>query len=336
MSRIGVLLVNVGSPDSPSVRDIRRYLREFLMDPRVLDAPWVARFLIVHGRILPFQPSKSARAYRSIWLPDGSPLISISERVRRRLERRLAIPVALGMRYRHPSIETALARLTDSGVTDCLLVPLFPHYAMSSYETAVREVRRAAKRRFPDLHITVQPPFFNEAVYINALVASARDVLDQRPDHLLLSFHGVPERHIRRSDPTKSHCLRTDKCCETESPAHATCYRAQCLATARAFVQQTAVARWSVAFQSRLGRDAWLTPYTDGEIVRLAHSGVRRLAVMCPSFVSDCLETLEEMDIRGRALFRDAGGGEFLLVPSVNDHPAWIDALETMVSMHAD
>lgn len=332
MSTPGVLLVNLGSPDSPSVPDVRRYLREFLMDGRVLDAPWPVRFGIVHFCILPFRPKQSAEAYHSIWTEQGSPLVVTSRRVQSLLQQRVALPVELAMRYQKPSIRAALAGLRTRGVDDILLIPLFPHYAMSSYETAVEAVRAEWRRQSPGTTLRVQAPYFDRPDYIRALVESAAGPLDRGYDHLLFSFHGVPERHLRKADPTGSHCLARANCCAPDSPAHATCYRAQCYRTVEAFVQKAGVTRYSVAFQSRLGRDPWIQPYTDRELVRLARDGVRRLLVLCPAFVADCLETIEEIGMRGRETFLAAGGDEFNLVPCLNDHPAWIDALEGMVT----
>jgi len=332
MSIPGVLLVNLGSPDSPSVRDVRRYLREFLMDGRVLDAPWPVRFGVVHFAVLPFRPKQSAEAYRSIWQPEGSPLVVMSERVRSELQRRVNIPVELAMRYRKPSIESAIAKLVDQGVDEFFLIPLFPHYAMSSYDTAVEAVKRQVRRQAPHAALQVKPPYYNQPEYIEALVASASDHLGRNYDHLLFSFHGLPERHLRKADTTGCHCLAKENCCWTPGPAHATCYRAQCYRTVEAFVTRAGVTRYSVAFQSRLGKDPWLRPYTDHELVRLARDGVRKLLVICPAFVSDCLETLEEIGMRGRETFMDAGGGEFTLIPCLNDHPVWIDALEGMIA----
>ncbi|MCL4176140.1 MAG: ferrochelatase [Verrucomicrobia bacterium] len=332
MSAKGVLLVNLGSPDSPSVPDVRRYLRAFLMDGRVLDAPWPIRFLVVHGLILPFRPKQSAEAYHTIWTPEGSPLVVISRKVQSALQARVSVPVELAMRYQNPSIETAIEVLSRRGVTELHLIPLFPHFAMSSYETAVERVRAVLARRAPHVRLTVEPPYFDREDYVAALVDSARDHLDYEQDHLLFSFHGIPERHLRKSDPTGGHCLQSPDCCRQGGPALATCYRAQCFRTVDAFVRKAAVIRYSVSFQSRLGRDPWLKPYTDLELERLAREGVRRLRVICPAFVSDCLETIEEIGIRGRETFLSAGGTDFALIPCLNEHPSWIHALENMVA----
>jgi ferrochelatase len=325
--------VNLGSPDSPSVADVRRYLREFLMDGRVLDAPWPVRFCIVHFAILPFRPKQSAEAYHKIWTPAGSPLVVISRNVQAKLQQRVSVPVELAMRYQNPSIPQAVRNLAQKGVDEVLLIPLFPHYAMSSFETAVERVKEVAAALAPQMRLTVQPPCFEEPDYIAALVGSAQEFLERGYDHLLFSFHGLPERHLRKSDPTGRHCLATEDCCTTASPAHATCYRAQCFKTVAAFVKQAGVpeGKYSISFQSRLGRGPWLKPYTDFELPRLAQNGVKRLLVMCPAFVSDCLETLEEIGLRGRDTFLEAGGSESTLIPCLNEHPLWLEALERMV-----
>ena len=238
------------------------------------------------------------------------------------------------MRYQNPSIESAIRSLSAKGIDDVLLIPLFPHYAMSSYETAVVRVQDVAAKLAPRMRISVQPPYGSAPEYIAALAASAAEYLKQDYDHLLFSFHGVPERHIRKSDPTGCHCLTVPNCCEVSSPAHATCYRAQCFQTAAAFVKQAGVpdGKWSVSFQSRLGKDPWLKPYTDYELPRLANIGKRRLLIICPAFVSDCLETIEEIGLRGQETFIGAGGKELTRIPCMNEHPLWIDALEKMVS----
>jgi len=334
MTTRAVLLVNLGSPDSPAVPDVRRYLREFLMDGRVLDAPWPVRFCVVHFTILPKRPRESGHAYSKIWTKQGSPLIVISRRVQQALQQRLSVPVELAMRYQNPSIEHAVTSLAARGVTETFLIPLFPHYAMSSYETAVVRLRELATRIAPGMAIDVMPPYYDHPDYIGALVASARHAFAEPHDHVLFSFHGLPERHMRKADPTGHHCLTAANCCETPSIAHRTCYRAQCFKTVRDFVAGAGLeaGTYSVSFQSRLGREPWMRPYTDEELVRLAASGVRKLVVLCPAFVSDCLETLEEIGLRGRDAFIAAGGESLTLVPCLNEHPLWLQALERMVT----
>jgi len=327
-----VLLVNLGSPASPSVADVRRYLRDFLMDGRVLDMPWLARFGIVHGVILPFRPRQSAAAYRRIWTPAGAPLMVTSRNLQAKLQSRVSVPVELAMRYPNPSIPEALRRLVRLGVEAVLVIPLFPHYARSSFETAVARVEEAAAAFTPPLRVQVQPPYFEAPEYIAALAGSAREYLQRGYDHLLFSFHGLPERHLRKADPTGRHCLVAANCCTTASPAQATCYRAQCFKTVAAFVRQAGVpeGKYSIAFQSRMGRAPWLKPYTDHELSRLARSGIKRLRVICPAFVADCLETLEEIGLHGRDIFLNAGGVEFERIPCLNEHPRWLDALQQM------
>jgi ferrochelatase len=329
----GVLLVNLGSPDSSSVHDVRKYLGEFLMDRRVLDAPWPVRFCVVNFAILPSRPKESAHAYQKVWTPEGSPLVVTSQRVRAKLQERVTVPVELAMRYQNPSIEGALKKLVEKEVTHLLVIPLFPHYAMSSYETAAERVKEIAAKMPPKINIEIQPPYFDAPDYIEALVASAKNHLESGYDHLLFSFHGIPERHLRKSDPTGSHCLAKEDCCEVPSPAHATCYRAQCFKTVAAFVARAGVPqeKYSVSFQSRLGRDPWLKPYTDFELVEFPGRGIKKILVICPAFVSDCLETIEEIGMRGRESFLKAGGRDLTLIPCMNEHPQWLLALEKMV-----
>jgi ferrochelatase len=326
-----ILLVNLGSPDSPSVPDVRRYLNEFLMDARVIDTSWLMRRFIV-GMILINRPKESAHAYEKIWTSEGSPLIVTSRNVQKKLQARVDVPVSLAMRYQKPSIKNAVINLKERGVDDVLLIPLFPHYAMSSYETAVVRVQEVAKRIAPGMKITVQPPYGDAPDYIAAMVASAAEYLKRDYDHLLFSFHGVPERQIKKSDPTGGHCLTVKDCCKTPSEAHKYCYRHQCYRTADEFARAAKLpdGKWSVAFQSRLGKDPWLKPYTDFELERLAKARVKKILVMSPAFVSDCLETIEELGIRGKATFMAAGGQDFQLIPCLNEHPVWIAALENM------
>jgi ferrochelatase len=328
----GVLLVNLGSPDSTSVGDVRCYLREFLMDGRVMDVAWPLRALIV-SLILINRPRQAAEAYRKIWTSEGSPLIVTSRYVQAELQKHVNVPVELAMRYQNPSIPDAIRRLREYGVDELFLIPLFPHYAMSSYESAVERVKEIAVKLAPQMRIAVQPPYFDSPHYIAALTASAAQYLEAGYDHLLFSFHGIPERHLLKSDPTGGHCLVKGNCCEIASPAHATCYRAQCFKTVAAFVRQAGApaGKFSVSFQSQLGSEPWLKPCTDFELVELPKRGVKKLLVICPSFVSDCLETLEEIGVRGRRTFLSAGGKKLVQIPCLNEHPLWLAALEKMI-----
>src|ERR1051325_5025318 len=251
MNKQGVLLVNFGSPNSPSVPDVRKYFGEFLMDGRVLDAPYPIRWFVVHCSILPSRPKQSAEAYHKIWLPEGSPLIVTSKRLQAELQQRIDLPIELAMRYQNPSITDAVKRLDELDVSELLVIPLFPHYAMSSFETAVERVKEVVRRIAPHMELRIAPPYYNQHDYIEALVASATEYLERDYDHLLFSFHGIPERHLHKSDPTGSHSLKANNCCNVASPAHRTCYRAQCFKTVEAFVKRSGVRNYSVAFQSR-------------------------------------------------------------------------------------
>jgi len=333
MSR-GVLLVNIGSPASTSVGDVRKYLREFLMDGRVLDMAWPIRFCIVNFVILPWRSKESALAYEKVWTPEGSPLVVTSKHVQAELQKRVSGPVELAMRYQNPSVDSAVKSLYAKGAEDVLVIPLLPHYAMTSYETAVVRVQEVAAKLAPQMKVTVEPPYYDQPDYIAALVASAGDYLKKDYDHLLFSFHGVPERQIKKSDTTARHCLTVPSCCEVASPSHATCYRAQCFKTMQAFVTKAGVpaGRFSISFQSRLGKDPWLKPYTNMELERFGKSGVKKMLVICPTFVSDCLETIEEIGMQGRKTFLQAGGEEFTRIPCLNEHPQWIATLEKMIA----
>ena len=331
MSHRAVFLVNLGSPDSTSVPDVRRYLREFLGDPRVLDMAAPLRWLLLEGLILRTRPKQTAHAYASIWTAEGSPLIVTSRSVERKLAAALGpqTPVYLAMRYGQPSIGAMVAQMASDGITEALLFPQYPHYAMASWETVVAKVEEEVKQRAPHLRLTCIKPFYADPDYIGALCAASAPVLAQPHDYVLFSYHGLPVRHMRKADPTHRHCLASADCCVTLSSAHATCYRAQVFATTRAFAarMQLAPERHSVSFQSRLAGEPWLEPFTDVEFKRLAEAGVKRLLVICPAFVADCLETLEEIAVRGRDTFLAAGGESFAQIPCLNDQEPYIDFL---------
>ena len=331
MAQRAILLLNLGSPDSTSVPDVKRYLREFLGDERVIDRPGSAfiRSVLVNGIIIPFRAKNSAHAYSTIWTDAGSPLIVTSKLTQAALQKRLSAPVDLAMNYGNPSIPDAVRRLIAAGVNEVLLFPQYPHSAMSSWETVVVKVRRVAAELAPTMKVACAQPFYAEPDYIDALVASARPYLAQPHDHLMFSYHSIPKRHLTKGDSSKAHCLVTPDCCNTCSPAHATCYKAQVTRTTQLFAQRAGLdpARWSIAFQSRIVGEPWLTPYTDFELKRLAGEGRKRMLVMTPAFVTDCLETLEEIRVRGAEEFEEAGGESFTAIPCLNDHPAYIDFL---------
>lgn len=335
MPKSAVLLLNLGSPDSTSVPDVKRYLQEFLGDERVIDKPAnpLLRKLLVNGIIIPARVKKSAHAYESIWTPEGSPLITTSKQAQAKLQARVPLPVELAMNYGKPSIPDVLRRLVDQGVDRLLLFPQYPHYAMSSWETVVVKVQREAAKIAPDLKIESIQPYYGDADYIDALVASAQPYLAQSYDHFLFSYHGIPVRHLTKADSSHAHCQVVADCCNTCSPVHATCYKAQVTRTSHLFAQKAGLdpAKWSISFQSRIAGEPWISPYTDHVLEELPKQGKKRLLIITPAFVTDCLETLEEIRVEGASEFKAAGGEEFTAIPCLNDQPVWIDFLERRV-----
>jgi len=330
-----ILLMNLGSPDSTSVKDVKKYLNEFLMDERVIDIAQWKRTLLVKGIIVPFRAPKSAEAYRSIWTKDGSPLINLTKELQKAVQAHFEEVVEINMRYGNPSTNDILVRLHRDipGLEEIILFPLYPHYAMSSYETAERQVK--------DLHtagqyaskLVVIKPYYKEPLYINALAGSIAPFLEQEYDKILFSYHGVPERHIRKGDITGCHCLKNN-CCYSPSAAHEYCYRHQCVVTTELVVNQLNIERSKaeLTFQSRLGRDPWLQPYTAQRLKELPKEGVKKLLVACPAFVSDCLETLEEIAEEGKHIFMEAGGESFTMIPCLNTHPLWVSAIAQWIN----
>ncbi|ADV48965.1 Ferrochelatase [Cellulophaga algicola DSM 14237] len=326
----GVLMVNLGSPESPTAKDVKPYLDEFLMDERVIDVPNILRNIIVRGIILQTRPKKSAEAYAKIWWDEGSPLVVISERFAKKVSTQIQMPVALGMRYGKMSIKKAMQELKDKGVDDVILVPLYPHYAMSSFETVVVKTMEVKDEFFPEMKITTLPAFYKNEDYIKVLSESiAKHLEGFEYDHILFSYHGIPERHIRKSDPTKFHCKIDGSCCQTNSVAHNTCYRHQCYDTTERVKKYLGLPedKVSVSFQSRLPNDPWLKPYTDFEFERFPKEGKKRLAVITPAFVSDCLETLEEIAMEGKEQFQEAGGDTYKHIPCLNDDDSWVSVM---------
>lgn len=337
MTRTGILLVNLGSPDAPTKEAVGPYLRQFLMDEKVIDIPAPLRWMLVNLVIVPRRSGHSAKLYQSIWTGEGSPLIVHTKRLADRLRESIGggLPVEIGMRYGNPSVESGLASLLASGAERILCIPLYPQYAESSYETAAIAVRDAARRLGLLDRIELIPPFHDREEYLGASAVILRESLDTtRPEHVLFSYHSLPVRHIERLDATGSHCLRRDDCCGKLSSVNAKCYRAHCLATTREIAARAGIATdgYSIGFQSRLGRAKWLGPQTEDLLRELAGRGVRSVAVTCPSFVADCLETLEEIGERGRKSFLEAGGEMFHLVPALNSHPVWVDALRSIIA----
>ncbi len=326
----GVMLMNLGSPDSTEVKDVSRYLKEFLMDERVIDYPWFLRTLLVKGIIVPFRAPKSAEAYKTVWTKEGSPLVVLTKQLQQALQKEVTEKVVISMRYGNPSPEAAFEELLqkEPGLEEVVLVPLYPHYAMSSYETAVEYAMETYKKKNYSFKISTIKPFFDDPAYLDAMVTNIQPYLQQEYDHILFSYHGIPERHIRKSDTTGQHCLAVNDCCNIASPAHAHCYRHQAFTTTRKIVEmlKIPVAKHSIAFQSRLGK-GWLQPFTDIRLEEMPKEGIKKLLVICPAFISDCLETLEEIDERGREEFLKAGGESFTMIPCLNTHPVWVKAI---------
>jgi ferrochelatase len=330
--RTGVLLINLGSPEAPTVVAVRRFLREFLGDPRVLDMPAPLRWLLLNAVILPFRPRRSAQAYQQIWLPQGAPLLVHGHALREAVGEALgsSYVVALGMRYGSPSIRQGLQRLCALDVARILVLPLFPQYSSATTGSVVEKVEEEMDRRPEIPPIEVLPAFYAEPRFIAAWTEVARPELEAfRPDFVLFSYHGLPERQLKAADPSGEHCLAQPGCCESVAETNRDCYRAQCFATTRALAPELGLApeQCATAFQSRLGRTPWIGPHTDLLLPELAAAGHRRLAVLCPAFVADCLETLEEIGIRARQRWRELGAEELRLVPSLNASPAWVEAV---------
>ena len=327
--------MNLGSPDSTSVKDVRKYLNEFLMDGRVIDIPYLARTLLVKGIIVPFRAPKSAEAYRTIWTEKGSPLVEFTRQLQNKVQQQIDYPVTIAMRYGSPSPKDAyeeLLRKAD-GLEEVILFPLYPHYAMSSYETAVEYMKEVHEKEKYSFKLSVIKPFYNDRDYINAMCENIKPYLEEDYDHLLFSYHGVPARHLKKSDITGCHCMQFENCCEKDSPAHAHCYRHQCFTTTRLITEQLQIPanKHSISFQSRLGK-GWLEPFTDIRLEQMPKEGIKKLLIICPAFVSDCLETLEEIAIRGKEIFVGAGGENYAMIPCLNIHPLWVKAIVNLIN----
>lgn len=330
-----VILMNIGTPDAPTTSAVRRYLREFLSDPRVVDLPSLARWLLVRLIILPFRAPRSARLYRSIWTPRGSPLLVHTVALAEKLAQRLpAAKILIGMRYGNPGLAAAVAEVERLGATRVLLAPLFPQYASAASGTALAEAYRLLGRlpRVPD--VSVLPPFFADDAYVASIAATMNEAIAGRDvEHVVFSYHGVPLRQVQR---VHAACAGTEACCAALGDHNASCYRAQCVATTRLLVRKLGLEqhRVSTSFQSRLGRAVWIGPSTEETLRALGARGVKRVAVVCPSFVSDCLETIEEIGVEARATFQEAGGEELIAVPCVNARDDAAAALAQLMRLY--
>lgn len=337
MAKKGILLVNLGSPRSTAVKDVKEYLDEFLMDERVIDYRWIFRALLVRGIILNTRPAKSAEAYKTVWTDQGSPLIVITEKVREKLQKRVDVPVEIGMRYAEPSIETGIQKLVDQGVSEIVLFPLYPQYAMSTTESVIEKAEEVRKKKFPKVRINYIQPFYNRDIYINCLAESIKEKLPENFDALQFSYHGVPERHIYKTDPTKT-CNLNDCCSRDTNPSHQFCYRHQCFDTTKKVIEKLnlPIEKTIISFQSRLGKDKWMEPYTDETLETIPSKGVKNLAIVCPAFVSDCLETLEEISVEGKEQFLHKGGENFHYIPCLNDEDRWIEVVKILCEEKLD
>lgn len=322
----GLLLINLGTPDSSDVRSVRRYLREFLADKRVITLPAPLRYLLLYGFILPFRSSKTAKAYQSIWTPNGSPLKINSENLLKKIQKKLDNDciVSLGMRYGSPSIQTALESLEEC--SEITVLPLYPQYSNATTESSIEKVRDLLADR-PARSIRIIQDFYDHPAFISAKAELIKPYLTSH-DYVLFSYHGLPEQHIIQSG-CKSVCSTS---CPRITEHNARCYRAQCYQTTRCIAQQLKLndEQHSTSFQSRLGKTPWIKPYTDEALQALAQQGVKRLAIVCPSFVSDCLETLEEIAIRAKQQWLEFGGNQLTLIPCLNDNDAWVEAILTI------
>ena len=335
----GVLLVNLGTPDSPSTGDVRRYLRQFLSDERVINTSPILRWLLLNLVILPTRPRKSAAAYQKIWLEEGSPLLHHGRGLTEQVAETLGseFQVELAMRYGSPSIESALSTLLAGGPSQIIVLPLFPQYAIASTGSAIAEISRVLGSVPTPPKVRVIAPFYDDSRLIDPMVEAARNAFaGLNPDHVVLSFHGLPEWQLRDLNNGSERCLESESCCDNLTLANSSCYRAHCFATARALTRSLELADTSVsvAFQSRMGRIPWLEPDLPDVLCRLAERGIKRLGVICPAFVADCLETLEEVGIRANDQWRELGGEALVLAPCVNADPAWARGVASMVRDH--
>ena len=327
-----ILLMNLGSPDSTETKDVKRYLDEFLMDGRVIDYPWLFRLILVKGIITPFRAAKSAEAYKTIWTKEGSPLIVLTKQLQQALQQQVKEPVEIAMRYGSLTPDKAFEALLkrEPGLEEVIAVPLYPHYAMSSYETAVEHAKIVHRKKKYPFKLKFIKPFFDNASYINALAENIKPYLNEDYDRILFSYHGIPARHIHRNDPVAlKQCLASEGECAPGSEGYYTCYKRQVFVTTKSVMQQLGISanQYNLSFQSRLGK-GWLEPFTDIRLEELPKERVKKLLILCPAFVSDCLETLEEIEERGREIFIGAGGESFKMIPCLNAHPLWVSTLK--------
>lgn len=334
--RKGILLINLGTPESPSVGDVRKYLAEFLMDERVIDINPIARFFLVRGLIVPFRSRSSSKLYKVIWFKNnGSPLLYYSKLQHQLLKIELGngYQVELAMRYQYPSIKSALTRLRANLVDNIQVIPLFPQYSSATSGSVIAKVIEEVNKWETIPNISFTNSFFDNPLLIRAFATKGKRYNPGSYDHIVFSFHGLPQRHLLKCDQTNGHCLKSDDCCQQITKENQTCYAAQCYRTATLIAEELNIPkdRYTICFQSRLGKDPWLQPYTSETIKSLAVKGCRRVLVFCPSFVADCLETLYEIAEECKGEFIKAGGEHLQLVEGLNDSPIFISALKEII-----
>ncbi len=333
----GLILLNLGTPKSTHSRDVGAYLREFLMDPWVVDIAGPLRWFLVNFLIVPRRSRSSAQLYRKIWTERGSPLLfhllDLTEKVQNQMGNTWCVKPA--MRYGMPSIEAACCELKAAGITDVHVFPLYPQYSLAATESSMRRCRKLIREQIPEAKMNFVSPFYSQSVFVDAFARQIRASLtDFAYDYLLFSFHGLPERQIKKTNVyTHKFCQFSDDCCSKLRNSNRNCYRAQCFETARLIANELGLdeKRYGVSFQSRLGRTPWIKPYTDFVYDELGAKGIKRLAVCAPSFVADCLETLEEIQIRGKNQFIRSGGEDLRLIPSLNSSEPWVSAVCQLV-----
>lgn len=335
MAKTTVLLVNLGTPDSPSVSDVRSYLSQFLNDPRVIDIPWLARKMLVNLIIVPFRAPKSAKVYKELWTDQGSPIIMHGKNVQRLLQEKLGseYTVELAMRYKNPSVPDVLKRIQKSNPGKIITIPLFPHYASASTGSALQEVMDVIRKWWVIPELSFVSQYWNHPGYINAFIERGKAYDWKEYDHVLFSYHGLPERQV---DKVYNDGLCTDRDCEHEvNDENQFCYKAVCFGTTQLIAAGLGIPeeKYTVCFQSRLDKN-WLEPFSDKVVIEKAKAGAKKLLVFSPAFVADCLETTIEIGEEYKELFEEHGGEKVQLVESLNDHPLWIETLEDLVKTH--
>ena len=331
--KTGILLINLGSPKDLTKKSVREYLKVFLSDDYVLDLPKILQQIILRVFILPFRPKSTLEAYEQIWTSEGSPLILSTESIAKKLSSKTGWDVDFAMRYEDPSIENALLNFKNKGINKIIVISLYPHNAMATTITTEMETRIVANKVSEDFELTFTKPFFDNEIYINAVSNSIKPFIEKASfDKIIFSYHGIPKRQAKKTDETGEHCFSTGNCCEVEGAGSKDCYRSHTRIASDLTAKKLGLNddQWEVAYQSRLG-PGWLTPFTDRRLAELPEEGKNNIAVLCPSFISDCLETLEEIDIRGRKTFFDAGGKNMTYIPCLNDSEDTITLLENLV-----